>query len=133
MAEPTAVVEQLLASMSTHEATLEAIRSLTAEDLVWSNTGLPDCVGREAVLAMVEGMHTGLGAAGLKVEILNIAANGGVVLTERVDRFLRADGSEIAAAEVMGTFEVRDGKVTAWRDYFDLAGFMQKVQATVGG
>ena len=23
---------------------------------------------------------------------------------------------------MMGTFEVRDGKISAWRDYFDMAG-----------
>lgn len=119
--------------MSSHDQTVEAIASLTTEDLVWSNTGLPDAAGREAVLAFVEGMHSGMGASGLKVDILNIAASGNVVLTERVDRFLNADGVEFLSVDVMGTFEVRDGKVFAWRDYFDLAGFMARMQAALGG
>jgi limonene-1,2-epoxide hydrolase len=28
---------------------------------------------------------------------------------------------------VMGTFEVRDGKIAAWRDYFDLNQYMQQI------
>jgi limonene-1,2-epoxide hydrolase len=27
----------------------------------------------------------------------------------------------------MGTFEVHEGKITAWRDYFDLNQFMSKL------
>jgi limonene-1,2-epoxide hydrolase len=32
----------------------------------------------------------------------------------------RTDGGELALP-VMGVFEVRDGRIAAWRDYFDLA------------
>jgi limonene-1,2-epoxide hydrolase len=27
----------------------------------------------------------------------------------------------------MGTFEVRDGKIAAWRDYFDMKQFMDQM------
>jgi limonene-1,2-epoxide hydrolase len=40
------------------------------------------------------------------------------VLTERVDVF-EAPGKRIELP-VMGAFEVRDGRIAAWRDYFDL-------------
>jgi limonene-1,2-epoxide hydrolase len=29
----------------------------------------------------------------------------------------------------MGTFEVRDGKIAAWRDYFDMKQFMDQMTA----
>jgi limonene-1,2-epoxide hydrolase len=32
----------------------------------------------------------------------------------------------------MGTFEVRDGKIAAWRDYFDLNQYMSQLQAAGG-
>ena len=41
------------------------------------------------------------------------------MLTERVDKFL-VKGQWIELP-VMGTFEVSDGRIRAWRDYFDLA------------
>jgi limonene-1,2-epoxide hydrolase len=43
-------------------------------------------------------------------------------MNERVDRFTMPDGKTIAI-RVAGVFEVRDGKVAVWRDYFDLAEF----------
>ena len=30
-------------------------------------------------------------------------------------------GGKVADLPVMGTFEIRDGKICAWRDYFDMA------------
>jgi limonene-1,2-epoxide hydrolase len=47
-------------------------------------------------------------------------SHGNVVMNERTDVMRRQDGHEIALP-VMGVFEVRDGRIAAWRDYFDLA------------
>jgi limonene-1,2-epoxide hydrolase len=48
------------------------------------------------------------------------------VLTERLDRFT-INGKQIALP-VMGIFEVgADGKLVAWRDYFDLAQFTKQM------
>ena len=44
---------------------------------------------------------------------------GNVVLNERVDR-VTMGGKEIALP-FAGLFEIRDGKIAAWRDYFDFA------------
>jgi limonene-1,2-epoxide hydrolase len=57
--------------------------------------------------------------------VLNIAANGSVVLTERVDVFKLPDKS--IALPVMGAFEVTDGKIAAWRDYFDMNQFTSQM------
>ena len=48
-----------------------------------------------------------------------------VVMNERTDRFLiERDGEEKwAEAPVAGIFEIRDGKIAAWRDYFDMGMF----------
>ena len=54
---------------------------------------------------------------------LAVAQIGGKVLTERVDHILDADGKPAMSIPVMGIFETQDGKITAWRDYFDTAGF----------
>jgi limonene-1,2-epoxide hydrolase len=56
-----------------------------------------------------------------------IAANGPLVLTERTDKF-KINGAWLSLP-VMGTFEVHDGLITAWRDYFDLQQFMGPLQA----
>jgi limonene-1,2-epoxide hydrolase len=51
-------------------------------------------------------------------EILQIVAAGPLVMTERIDRFELA-GKRIELP-VAGVFELRDGRIGAWRDYFDL-------------
>ena len=53
-------------------------------------------------------------------EIVNMASDGAVVLTERLDYIQAPDGSK-PAVPVMGTFVVgEDGKITRWTDYFDV-------------
>jgi limonene-1,2-epoxide hydrolase len=50
----------------------------------------------------------------------NIAGAGNVVLTERTETFRHRAGTKPGfELPVMGTFEFRDGKITAWRDYFE--------------
>jgi limonene-1,2-epoxide hydrolase len=61
------------------------------------------------------------GIMGIEFRVINIAANGPVVMTERVDVFRLPHKS--FELPVMGTFEVSDGKINAWRDYFDLNQF----------
>jgi limonene-1,2-epoxide hydrolase len=49
-------------------------------------------------------------------------ANGNVVMNERIDT-LTVGGKEISLP-VCGVFELDDeGRITGWRDYFDMAKF----------
>ena len=59
-------------------------------------------------------------------EVLSIAENGDKVLTERVDNFVMAGGKNVSLP-VMGVFQIRDGKICLWRDYFDLASFTSQM------
>ncbi len=47
------------------------------------------------------------------------------MLTERTDRF--QIGEKWLELPVMGSFELADGKITAWRDYFDMAQFQSQL------
>jgi limonene-1,2-epoxide hydrolase len=46
-------------------------------------------------------------------------------MNERTDRF--KVGDKWVAARVMGVFEIRGGKIAAWRDYLDLAEFQRQM------
>jgi limonene-1,2-epoxide hydrolase len=48
----------------------------------------------------------------------------GAVLTERTDRF--EIGGRWVELPVMGSFELAGGRITAWRDSFDLAQFQEQ-------
>jgi limonene-1,2-epoxide hydrolase len=58
-------------------------------------------------------------------DVRHAAANGEVVLTERVDH-MTIGGARIALS-LMGVFRVRGGLICEWRDYFDLAGYRDQM------
>lgn len=59
-----------------------------------------------------------------KFEILREAAVGSIVFLERLDRHLLATGW--VELPVTGVYEVHDGLITVYRDYFDLATIRSK-------
>ena len=73
-------------------------------------------VGKEASLAAIKGFLDM--SESLVFDIHRLAADGDTVLTERTDTFT-INGVKAPIA-VMGTFELRDGSIVAWRDYFDM-------------
>ncbi|MET0152130.1 MAG: nuclear transport factor 2 family protein [Candidatus Binatia bacterium] len=96
---------------------VEELISFFAADAVYHNIPVPPVKGakaiREAFLGFAKLMDS------IELENLNVAVNGNVVFTERIDHF-RWKGKTLALP-VAGVFEVRDGKITAHRDYFDYA------------
>jgi len=65
------------------------------------------------------------GIENIEFHVINIAADGPVVMTERVDVFKLPD--KTFELPVMGTFEVSDGRISAWRDYFDTNQFTSRM------
>ena len=59
--------------------------------------------------------------------ILREASNGPIVVLERLDRHRLAD--KWVELPVTGVFEVHDGLITYWRDYFDAATILSQWQA----
>lgn len=57
-------------------------------------------------------------------QILREAAAGPVVILERLDRHRLAD--KWVELPVTGVYEVHDGLITYWRDYFDAATIMSQ-------
>lgn len=58
----------------------------------------------------------------VRLRVDNIVGDDRVVMTERTEFFEHRGGTKSPfALPVMGVFELRDGRVTAWRDYFELS------------
>jgi limonene-1,2-epoxide hydrolase len=57
----------------------------------------------------------------VEFEVRNLASDGAVVFTERIDRM--EFGGKAVELPVVGVFEVDDGRIKAWRDYFDVQMF----------
>jgi limonene-1,2-epoxide hydrolase len=99
----------------------DTVESLAAPELVWQNVGFPSIRGRDRVVKL---LRRGQGKIGFAVKFHRIAQDGSAVLTERTDAVII--GPLRLQFWVCGTFEVRDGKVTLWRDYFNFFDFFVK-------
>ena len=103
----------------------DAADALLADDLVYENVGLPTIRGRARAMKMFRAME---GRAGFDVTFHRIAEEGVVVLNERTDALIL--GPLRLQFWVCGVFEVHDGRITLWRDYFD---FFAMFKATLRG
>jgi len=55
-------------------------------------------------------------------EILNLLAAGDLVMVERVDRTVAA--GKTVELPCFGIFEMKEGKIAVWRDYFDMSTYV---------
>jgi limonene-1,2-epoxide hydrolase len=110
---PAAVVRAFLTAVE--DGRLDDALALVADDIVYTNVSLPSIRGRARLeRALQLWQRTG---AGFRVHFHTIAATGSTVLTERTDALIV--GPVDQRFWVYGRFEVRDGRITVWRDSFD--------------
>ena len=94
------------------------VASFFAADATYRNGPLEEVRGRSAIQATFAAfMATG---GRVSVDLRHLLAHGPIVMTERVDQFVGEDRT--LSLPIMGICEVHDDVITAWRDYFDLAG-----------
>ncbi len=113
---PTDTVRAFLKAMEVLD--YPAATALVAPDCVYTNPPpIGTVTGPGGVRAVLEPFF----APTIENEfrILREAAQGPVVICERLDRHRLAD--KWVELPVTGVFEVHDGLITYWRDYFDAA------------
>jgi limonene-1,2-epoxide hydrolase len=113
-ADAEQLVSDFCRAFEGHDA--EALRPFFTDDVIYHNIPMDPAVGIEAAIAFIDGFF-GM-CESMVIETVHLAVRDNVVLTERIDTF--TVGQVVAPLLVMGTFEIRDGKISAWRDYFDL-------------
>lgn len=104
---------------------LDAVCALVTDDIVYDNVPIGVVHGPEGVRSVLSGGVT-QAATAIEWVVHRQVADGSTVMNERTDRFL-VEGRwvEIPIAAV---FEVRDGRVALWRDYFDLESYRRQRQ-----
>jgi limonene-1,2-epoxide hydrolase len=118
MSAPVDVVRKFCALMEGRDA--EALRPLIADNAVYQNVGMPASNGVDSIVENLAAQFAMFPDA-YAFEIVNMASDGPVVLTERLDYIQAPDGSK-PAVPVMGTFVVgENGKIARWTDYFDVS------------
>ena len=123
-ATPTAIVESFIAAWNAND--LEKILAHLHPQVVYHNTPMAPIHGQAAVRAYLADK---VPFEWVDWKLLAIAAVGNKVLTERSDDF--GVGGVTVRLPLMGIFEIEDGLIAAWRDYFDLAMYRQQLKPSV--
>ncbi len=120
----TEIVERFFDAIAKN--TKENIMTFFDDESVFNNIPLGPVKGRQAIWDVLK--ITAEASSEVLFEVINIAETGdGVVLTERVDYFEMPHRR--VAFSLMGTFEIENGIIRQWRDYFDLKQSMDQMPA----
>lgn len=121
---PSAVVDRFIANIC--DKNLDAALACVAEDCYYDNVPIGNMTGRSKMAEFLKPMVLTDGP--VQFEVLRQTASDNVVMNERVDRFHTGSG-RLIELPVMGVFEVNDGLITLWRDYFDNEMFMRQLRS----
>lgn len=119
MADNVAVISDFIEAWSRLDA--DELASYFAEDGVYYNMPIAPVEGRENVRDFIQGFIANWTQT--QWDVLNIVGQGDTVIAERMDR------TKVGEVDVnlpcCGVFEMRDGKIAVWRDYFDMATYVK--------
>jgi limonene-1,2-epoxide hydrolase len=127
MSQNTDLIDRFTAAWK--RLNVDEIMGFFSDDAVYTNIPIdPPSEGKEAIRKTIEGF-VGMATA-IEFVVHRTAENpaAGLVMNERTDRF--RIGEKWVEARVMGVFELRGGKIAAWRDYFDLAEFQSQMSGS---
>jgi len=115
-AEKLATARQMIAAWNTRN--WEQVYELFAADGVLESMMLPEpTVGREAIKQRIGVLAKDISK--IELQIRHIGVADGVVFIERVDDFVYR--GHHGRVPVVGVLEIQQGRVKAWREYYDRA------------
>ena len=114
-AEPLEIVQSFMAAMERLD--YDAALPLVAPGCEYTNIPMGTVRGPDGIRAVLEPFFAP--TISNEWRILRTAVHGPVVFMERLDRHELPKGW--VELPVTGVWEVDNGRITVWRDYFDLA------------
>lgn len=115
--DPDALVREFCAAWERMDP--DELAAYFTEDGVYHNIPMAPFEGRDAIREGLAGMKAMISS--IRFDIHRQVASDGLVMNERTDHLKMGDTT--VALPVVGVFEITDGKIRAWRDYFDMAQF----------
>ena len=103
---------------------VDELLAFFTDDAVYHNIPVEPAKGKEAIRGVIN-MFLPM-AKSLHFKVLKSASAGNMVFNERVDIFDLGNGKTISLP-VAGVFEVTGSKISAWRDYFDMAMYTKQM------
>lgn len=122
MSDNQQIIRDFMQAWSTLDA--EQLAGYFAEDGCYHNMPLQAVSGRQNIQAFIERFIAGWTET--RWDITHMAAVGDVVMVERLDRTRTGAGD--VDLPCVGVFEMENGKIKVWRDYFDLATYSKAMK-----
>ena len=124
---PDSLVREFTALLAAKN--IDAACAMITDDCEYDNVPIGKAFGPDGLRNTLSGFFQLCDS--LDWEIIRQSATGdinnAVVLNERVDRFvIKGETHELLVA---GVYEIRNGKIILWRDYFDQSGLMNALAA----
>jgi len=123
MGDNEAIIREFIECWSSLDS--KKLASYFAEDGCYHNMPLGPVTGRENIRSFIDNflkMWTET-----KWDIINIAWTDNIVIVERLDKTKFTEGN--VALPCVGVFEMEAGKIKVWRDYFDMATYMNAMKS----
>lgn len=121
------VIRDFVAAWSRLDA--DELASFFTEDGVYHNVPTQPVAGRENVCRFIAGFVSGWTSTDW--EITHLIVSGDTVVAERVDRTMAGD--KPVNLPCCGVFEMEGGRIKVWRDYFDMATYMNALRPAPSG
>lgn len=99
------------------KGSIAALTPYLSEDVSYHNMPWQPVTGHAGVREVLGPFLEGAGRATVKMNITNTSSSGHTVMNERLEEWVK--GSVKVDLPVLGIFELKGGKITHWRDYFD--------------
>ena len=122
MSDNAARIRDFIAAWSRMDAA--ELAAYFTEDGVYHNIPSKPVAGRENVERFIAGFAKDWTATDW--EIVSLVADGDLVIAERVDR-TRA-GDKAVDLPCVGVFQMQDGRIKVWRDYFDMGTYLKAMR-----
>jgi limonene-1,2-epoxide hydrolase len=102
---------------------VDEILEFFTEDGVYHNMPIAPVAGKQALRPFISAFLKGWTAT--EWEVLTLVSAGDTVIAERVDHITMGDKS--VDLPCCGVFELQNGKIKVWRDYFDMATYTKAI------
>jgi limonene-1,2-epoxide hydrolase len=123
---PEEIVNEFMARVVRMD--LDAACELVSDDCEYDNVPISKVYGPDGIKGVLGQMVGALDDVDWVIH--RQVAVGNIVMNERTDRF--GMNGKWMDLPVAGVFEVNDGRITLWRDYFDMTTFTDQLTSLAG-
>ena len=123
MADNEQVIRDFIAAWSRLD--VEELVQYFCEDGTYYNMPTQPVTGHAALRPFISAFVKGWTST--EWDVLNLTSKGDIVFAERLDRTLV--GTKPVDLPCCGVFEMQDGRIKVWRDYFDMGTYVSALRS----